>query len=83
MRDRHQTALCMSSRGDGAREEGGRRREEEEEQERAKGRKEGGEGCGRHSGPGDRDSREPSPVPHCPRGATRRSRQLRLSRGAM
>lgn len=45
MRDRHQTALCMSSRGDGAREEGGRRREEEEEQERAKGRKEGrGEG---------------------------------------
>lgn len=42
MRDRHQTALCMSSRGDGAREEGGRRREEEEEQERAKGRKEGG-----------------------------------------
>lgn len=72
----------MSSRGDGAREEGGRRREEEEEQERAKGRKEG-EGCGRHSGPGDRDSREPSPVPHCPRGATRRSRQLRLSRGAM
>lgn len=72
----------MSSRGDGAREEGGRRREEEEEQERAKGRK-GGEGCGRHSGLGDRDSREPSPVPHCPHGATRRSRQLRLSRGAM
>lgn len=51
----------MSSRGDGAREEGGRRREEEEEQERAKGRKEGGEGRGRHSGPGDRDSRERLP----------------------